>query len=89
MVETYHPTVNPFLALIVLIYKFFWPFGLLQEEKMHTGFEKVPTEKLKFALGVGEAGLKVWKGNRLAHIKAYLDAIKKELTKRNASHPSA
>jgi hypothetical protein len=47
-----------------------------------TGFEKVPTQKLKFVLSVGEAGLLIWKGKRLAEVKAQVEAIKQELAKR-------
>lgn len=46
---------------------------------MDRPYEKVPTDKLKFALGIGEAGLKIWKGRRLTEVRAQCEAMRIEL----------
>lgn len=45
-------------------------------------YEKVPTEKLKFVLGVGRAGLRTWRGKRLAEVRRQVAAIEDELARR-------
>lgn len=52
---------------------------------MKTGYEKVPTEKLRFALGVGKAGLTMWKGKQLAEVKRQCALMEEELKKRECS----
>lgn len=43
---------------------------------------KASTRELKFALGVGKAGLKIWKGKQLAEVRAHLARIEAELEER-------
>lgn len=40
------------------------------------------TRELKFILGVGKAGLKTWKGKRLAEVRDALAQIEAELKRR-------
>jgi len=46
---------------------------------------EVPTQKLEFLLGVGRAGLTMWKGIRLAEVREHLKKIEDELERRKAA----
>lgn len=51
-------------------------------ERERANLAAMTTSKLRFVVGIGEEGLKTWRGSKAAEIRSQLEKFKEELARR-------
>jgi hypothetical protein len=51
-------------------------------ERERANLAAMTTSKLRFVIGIGEEGLKTWRGRKAAEIRSQLEKFKNELARR-------